>query len=407
MGSLYRTVRARSIKLCEPLLPEDYCLQATKATSPPKWHLAHITWFFETFILIPLHTDYQPFHPTFKHLFNSYYNSVGDQFSRPQRGLLTRPTIKEVMAYRNAVDTAMLEWITTCPDSVWPNVAKLVELGCNHEEQHQELLLTDLKFGLSLNPLKPTYRKTLSSASAAPPMEWLSYPGGVHEVGHAGEAFVFDNERPRHKVYVDPYRLASRPVTNGEFLAFIEAGGYERPEYWLSDGFAEAQAQGWSHPLYWRYDDGQWRHFTLSGERDLNRDEPVTHLSFYEADAYARFRGARLPTEMEWELAANQEAIAGNFSDAGHLHPQPAQHHQFFGDVWEWTSSSYSPYPGYEPEPGAVGEYNGKFMINQMVLRGGSCVTPEGHIRSTYRNFFYPPDRWQFTGVRLAEGIRQ
>lgn len=405
---LYGEVRAASTELCQPLEIEDFCLQAVKETSPPKWHLAHTTWFFETFILLPLHTGYQTFHPEFQHLFNSYYNSVGDQFARPMRGLLTRPTVDEVMAYRASVDTAMLALIDDCPEADWLKVAKLLELGCNHEEQHQELLLTDLKYGFSLNPIKPAYQNAMSSVTAAPALEWLPYPGGLCDMGHAGSGFSFDNEHPRHKVYVEPYRLASRPVTNGEFLEFIEAGGYERPEYWLSDGFAQVQASGWKHPLYWRYADGQWFQFTLAGERLVNEDEPVTHVSFYEADAYARFRGKRLPTEAEWELAAEGVAIEGNFRESGRLHPAPAQNsNAFFGDVWEWTASSYSPYPGYEPEAGAVGEYNGKFMINQMVLRGGSCVTPAGHIRPSYRNFFYPPDRWQFTGIRLAEGLRQ
>ncbi|WP_084645803.1 ergothioneine biosynthesis protein EgtB [Marinimicrobium agarilyticum] len=414
LGRLYEGIRAASVELCQPLVAEDFCLQAVKETSPPKWHLAHTTWFFETFLLQPFLPDYKDFHPAFQHLFNSYYNAVGEQFARPMRGLLTRPTIDEVMAYRASVDQSINQLIDTCDQENLPAVSKLLELGCNHEEQHQELLLTDLKYSFSLNPIKPVYQSAPSdvanddAGSTVRSSQWWEYQGGLCEVGHTGSGFSFDNEHPRHKVYLEPYRLSPWLVTNGEFLAFIEAGGYDRPEFWLSDGFAEATAQGWKHPLYWRLVNGRWYEFTLSGERPVNMNEPVTHVSFYEADAYARFCGKRLPTEAEWELAAETVPVEGNLRESGRLHPAPADGvNPLFGDTWEWTASSYSPYPGYEPEAGAVGEYNGKFMINQMVLRGGSCVTPAGHIRASYRNFFYPPDRWQFTGIRLAEGIRQ
>lgn len=401
---LFFEVRSASMNLCSNLEIEDFGLQAVKETSPPKWHLAHTTWFFETFILNTVEPDYQEYHPHFKYLFNSYYDAVGEQFARPMRGLLTRPTVNEVMAYRELVDEAIAALVNSCSSGDWLVIAKLLELGCNHEEQHQELLLTDLKYGFSLNPLKPAYQKNIAEECKAAPEKWLSFPGGLHSLGHTGSGFSFDNERPLHQVYVAPYKLASRLVTNGEFLEFIEAGGYEKPEYWLSDGFAHVKSNGWKNPLYWSYREGSWHEFTLSGEKPLNEHEPVSHLSFYEAEAYARFRGKRLPTEAEWELAVEGQPVEGNLRETGALHPRATKgSNQFFGDVWEWTSSSYSPYPGYKPEPGAVGEYNGKFMANQMVLRGGSCVTPAGHIRATYRNFFYPPDRWQFTGLRLAE----
>jgi ergothioneine biosynthesis protein EgtB len=388
------------------LEPEDYQLQSMPDCSPPKWHLAHTTWFFETFVLAPHVPRFRPFHPLYCYLFNSYYDAVGDRWPRPARGLLSRPTVAEVYAYRRAVDERALALIESADDATFSAVAPLVELGLHHEEQHQELLLTDLKHAFGLNPLRPQYAPPVDAPPAdATPLEWEHHPGGVRWVGHAGPEFAFDNEGPRHRVFVAAFEIASRPVTCGEFLRFAADGGYDRPELWLSDGWAARQRHGWSAPLYWHRDgaDSAWRVFTLRGERPLDPAGPVCHVSYYEADAYARWAGARLPTEFEWETAAASREVGGNFLDSERLHP--AGGGSFYGDVWVWTASPYGAYPGYRAAAGALGEYNGKFMCNQMVLRGGSCATPAGHVRPTYRNFFPPDARWQFSGLRLAKDV--
>jgi ergothioneine biosynthesis protein EgtB len=405
LAARYLAVRRASEALCRPLAVEDYGLQAMADASPPKWHLAHTGWFFETFLLIPYLPGYRPLHPQFEYLFNSYYQAVGPQFPRAQRGLLSRPTVEEVYSYRAQVDAAMAELIAHAADNTWPELANRIVLGCHHEQQHQELLLTDIKYHFSVNPLLPTYRPDLPTAppGAAPQSGWMEHPGGVVQIGHDGEGFGFDNEVPRHRVYVQPHALAKRPVSNAEYLEFVEAGGYRRAEFWLADGWRTARERDWQAPLYWRQAEGHWWQFTLAGLRPLAEHAPVCHVSYYEAEAYARFRGKRLPTEQEWELAAVGRPVEGNFRESGFLHPQPGTGHALFGDVWEWTQSAYLPYPGYRAPSDALGEYNGKFMINQMVLRGGSCATPEGHVRASYRNFFYPPDRWQFSGIRLAD----
>ena len=406
----YGRVRADTGSLCAPLCVEDFGLQAMPDTSPPKWHLAHTSWFFEQFLLLPFLPAYQAFHRQFDYLFNSYYNAVGPQFPRAQRGLLSRPTVAEVFAYRARVDEAMEELLTQFAGGDRPAVRERTELGLHHEQQHQELLLTDIKYNLFVNPLAPAYREDLPGQApvAARPPAWCEYEPGMRLLGHAGDGFAFDNEHPRHRAWLPGFALADQPVTNGEYLEFIEAGGYRNPGYWLADGWRAARENGWQAPLYWSRSDGTWRVFTLGGMRAVDPAEPVCHVSLYEADAYARFRGCRLPREAEWEIAAEPRPVTGNLRDSGRLHPRPAagggsEPRQMYGDVWEWTASSYAPYPGYRPAEGALGEYNGKFMANQFVLRGGSCVTPGDHVRASYRNFFYPADRWQFSGIRLAQ----
>ncbi len=407
LAARFREVRGLTERLCRPLQTEDYQLQSMPDCSPPKWHLAHTTWFFETFILLP-HAGATPFHLQFGYLFNSYYDAVGDRWPRPSRGLLSRPTVAEVYAYRRAVDERFLALLDRADAGTVAAIAPLVEIGLNHEQQHQELLLTDLKHAFGLNPLRPVYAPPdpapARGGAALPPPAWVPRPGGLVWVGHDGGGFAFDNEGPRHQVYLQPHELAGKPVTAGEYAAFVAAGGYDDPGLWLSDGWAAKRQHGWAAPLYWERDGGGWAAFTLRGRRPLDPDEPVCHVSFYEADAYARWAGARLPTEFEWEAAAAEWGATGNFLDAGRFHPARTDGTgQFFGDVWEWTASPYVSYPGYRPPPGALGEYNGKFMCNQMMLRGGSCVTPRGHVRATYRNFFPPDARWQFSGVRLAK----
>ena len=406
----YRRVRAVSATLCAPLETEDYVIQGATFASPPRWHLAHTTWFFEQLVLLPHARGYRAVHPAYAHLFNSYYETVGTFFPRPQRGLLSRPTVAEIYAYRATVDAAMSTLLATADAAHWPEIRALVEIGTHHEQQHQELLLTDLKYNFGLNPLHPEYRPAAEHARGgeASPLRWMAQAGGLHEIGWDRPEFGFDNERPRHRVYLEDFALASRPVTNGEYAAFIADGGYRKPTLWLSDGWSTVQRERWEAPLYWTSRDGEWHYFTLHGLQPLDPQAPVAHVSYYEADAYARWAGRRLPTEMEWEVAAAAEPMLGNFLESGRLHPQaPAPgataYVQLYGDVWEWTQSAYAPYPGFKPLTGALGEYNGKFMANQFVLRGGSCATPADHIRPTYRNFFYPAERWQFTGIRLAE----
>jgi ergothioneine biosynthesis protein EgtB len=402
----YRAVRQQTEALCAPLETDDYQVQSVLDTSPPKWHLAHVTWFFETFLLKPYLASYRPLDARYENLFNSYYNTVGPFHPRAERHTLSRPTVEDVYAYRAYVDRHMSDLVDTCAPADRATVAKRLTLGLNHEQQHQELLLMDVKRNFFANPLYPVYSEAdTRGALEAPAARWLDFPGGIREIGHGGSAFCFDNEQPRHKVFLRDYRLASRPVTNGEYLEFVEGRGYARPELWLSDGWSAVRERRWETPLYWRKIDGAWHEMTLSGMRPLELTAPVCHLSYYEADAYARWRGARLPTEPEWEAATSGESLEGNFVESGIYHPRPAtgpDDAQWFGDVWEWTSSSYSAYPGYQPPEGALGEYNGKFMANQYVLRGGCCATPLGHMRATYRNFFYPHDRWPFTGLRLA-----
>jgi ergothioneine biosynthesis protein EgtB len=410
LAARYRSIRQSSEALAAPLSPEDCALQSMPDASPVKWHLAHTSWFFETFLLGERLPGYRSFDSAYRMLFNSYYNAVGARHPRPQRGLLSRPSLDHVLTYRQHVDRHMLMLLERQPGS---EACQLVELGLQHEQQHQELILTDLKHLFSHNPLRPTYRETPRlQAQQVQALRWHGFPGGIYQLGNDGEGFYFDNEGPRHRVFVEPFELASRLVTCGEYLAFMADGGYARPELWLSDGWDAVGAQAWSAPLYWGRHRGDWQQFTLAGLRAIDPAEPVAHVSYYEADAYARWAGCRLPTEAEWEFAAKSVALVGNFVEGGRLHPSPApQAHndavqQLFGDVWEWTQSAYAPYPGFHPAAGAVGEYNGKFMVNQFVLRGGSCVTPQSHVRATYRNFFPPPARWQFSGIRLARDPR-
>lgn len=408
----YRTIRQLTEKICRPLLTEDYVIQSIEDVSPPKWHLAHTSWFFETFLLLPNLPTYPLFDSIFPYLFNSYYQTIGTFFPRMQRGLLSRPTVEKVYAYRHYVD----EWIETLiqqsDSDTLDKLNTLLTLGLHHEQQHQELLLTDIKHNFSLDPADPVYHpSTVSQNNQAYPMDFIQQAGGLIEIGHAEDTFCFDNELPRHKIFLAPYSLASRLVTNAEYLEFIQAGGYQDPQWWLSDGWDVVQKNHWFAPLYWRQVGNEWLLFTLSGLQSFNPLEPVSHVSFYEADAYARFKSMRLPSEAEWEHCAQVMQVnraEGHFVENEVYHPLPPQHPQatqMFGDVWEWTNSAYLPYPGYQALHGALGEYNGKFMSNQMVLRGGSCVTSTSHMRSSYRNFFQPDKRWQFSGIRLAKNL--
>jgi len=403
----YRSTRLLTETLAAPLSPEDQTLQSMPDASPTKWHRAHTTWFFETFVLLPHDASYRAAHPEYGYLFNSYYEAVGPRHPRPARGLLSRPASAEIALYRAAVDEALGRFLAR--GSAPREALDLVELGINHEQQHQELILMDIKHALSLNPLRPAYAEAPATARRnSPSMEFLEFSGGLREIGHDSAGFAFDNEGPRHKTFVTPFRLGSRLVTSGEYQEFMADDGYRRPEFWLSDGWAAVQREGWQAPLYWdRAEDG-WRLFTLSGMREIDPVEPVVHVSHYEANAYARWAGKRLPSEAEWEIAAAEARVPmrGNLLDAGLYHPAAAVEGglaQMVGDAWEWTQSPYLGYPGFRPAEGAVGEYNGKFMSNQMVLRGGCAATPAGHIRLTYRNFFPPGARWAFSGIRLAE----
>lgn len=410
LRDFYREVRSASEALAKPLSPEDQTPQSMPDASPVKWHLAHTTWFFETFVLEKALPGYAPCDPAYRVLFNSYYHSVGEQFARPQRGLLTRPGIDEVRDYRQRVDSHMEKLLSR--GALSDELAQVALLGLHHEQQHQELIVTDLKHLLAQNPTHPIYGACSAAdctADGAPPLGWRRVAAGLREFGHGGEGFAFDNEGPRHLAHLHSFELASRPVTTGEYLEFMADSGYQRPELWLSDGWAAVQRHGWRAPLYWQQQDGAWFHYTLAGRAPVHPAEPVTHVSAYEADAYARWAGARLPTECEWEAVAAETPLRGHFAEQRRFHPAPAvaaaaecEMLQLYGDVWEWTASAYAPYPGYTPPPGALGEYNGKFMANQLVLRGGSCATPQRHIRATYRNFFYPDARWQYSGIRLA-----
>lgn len=411
----YCAARGATVELCAPLASEDYVVQSMPDASPAKWHLAHTSWFFEEFVLAQASADYHPYAESFRYLFNSYYNTVGPMHSRAARGMLSRPTVAEVMAYRAAIDERMASLLTA--GDLPRELESVLTLGLEHERQHQELLLTDIKHLFSLNPLLPAYRaqpppRPLRAAT----LRYLPFAGGITGIGHAGPGFCFDNELPRHRALVAPFRLANRPVTNGEYREFVRAGGYEDARLWLADGWALARREEWQRPIYWSH--SLEEEFTLTGVRALDPEAPLCHVSCYEADAFARWAEARLPTEFEWELAAGTAALTGNFVEQRAWHPQatdtesghssprdsPASDTllQMFGDVWEWTQSAYAPYPGYAPVAGTLGEYNGKFMINQLVLRGGSCATPQEHVRASYRNFFPPAARWQFSGVRLA-----
>lgn len=405
----YEDVRTATERLCEPLETEDYVVQSMPEASPPKWHLAHSTWFFERFILEE-HLDAEPVDPRYNYIFNSYYNAAGEQHERSERGLLSRPTVEEIEEYRRKVDGRMKELLTSEAISD-VRVRSLVEVGLHHEQQHQELLITDVKHMFAQNPLHPeVYDGSEGSSSIRETGEpgWRGVEGGVYEVGFEGDGFAYDNESPRHETRLYPFEIADRPVTCGEFVEFIEDGGYERSELWLSDGWQQIQEEGWEHPQYWIGRDGDWHVYTLGGLREIDPDEPVTHVSYYEADAFARWADARLPTEREWEVASRAVEVEGHFAESERFHPTPVEANaerplrDMFGDVWEWTASDYAPYPGFEPFEGNIGEYNGKFMCNQRVLRGGSCATSGSHIRRTYRNFFYPDARWQFSGFRLA-----
>lgn len=406
----FQQVRDFSTRLCRGLQPEDYVVQSMPDVSPTKWHLAHTTWFFETFVVKVWVPRYRSEVPQYAYLFNSYYNAAGDMHRRDLRGLISRPTVAETYRYRESIDDCVTKLVQEADPAQLAELEPILTLGMHHEQQHQELLVADIKHVFAQNPLYPVFEeaKPQATESRVAAANFVEFDEAIVSIGHEGSGFSYDNEGPRHRALVGPFSLATRPVTNGEYLAFIEAGGYTRPELWLSLGWTTVQEQRWEAPLYWTKRDGVWWNFTLSGFRPVEESEPVTHVSYFEADAYANWDGARLPTEFEWERASVDLPVEGNFVDAQTFHPsavsdsQSGELQQMFGDVWEWTRSAYLPYPGYRAAPGALGEYNGKFMCNQMVLRGGSCATSRDHIRPTYRNFFQPEKRWQFTGIRLA-----
>ncbi len=413
MLTRYRQVRNFSHRLCETLEPEDFVVQSMPDVSPTKWHLAHTSWFFETFILKQYLPGYQTEVPEYAYLFNSYYNAAGDMHRRDLRGLISRPTVAETYRFRHSIDAHVTHLLESADDALLSGMDPVFTIGLHHEQQHQELLVTDIKHVFSQNPLHPIFRERtdIGEPREIAPASYVAFDETILEIGHVGDGFSYDNESPRHRALVPAFSLATRPVTNGEYLAFIEAGGYTRPEYWLSLGWTTVNEQRWQAPLYWSQQDSVWWNFTLSGMRPVDLAEPVTHVSYFEADAFANWSGARLPTEFEWERAAAGLPIEGNFVGDLRFHPAPAAEapneklQQMYGDVWEWTRSAYLPYPGYRAAPGALGEYNGKFMMNQMVLRGGSCATSQNHLRPTYRNFFQPEKRWQFTGIRLARDV--
>jgi ergothioneine biosynthesis protein EgtB len=410
LAEKFRTVRAQTEALCAPLETEDFVVSTMTDVSPTKWHLAHTSWFFETFVLGPFTSGYVSPNPRYAFLFNSYYVQAGERHCRAQRGLVTRPTVGEIFAYRAHVDRHMLALIAIVNDDPTHPACSVIELGLHHEQQHQELLITDIKHVFWMNPLRPSYAPAARDERArVAPLRWQAIAEGVYQIGHAGNGFCFDNERPVHRVFVDAFRIASRLVTNAEYREFIQDGGYRRPELWLSNGWARVQNDRWEAPLYWERDADGWREFTVGGDAPLVPASPVCHVSYFEADAFARWAGHRLPTEAEWEISATPAPVDGQFSDAARFHPMPAGNAdddvglmQLYGDAWQWTQSPYVAYPGYVPQPGAIGEYNGKWMCDQWVLRGASCATPQTHARPSYRNFFPSDARWQFTGIRLA-----
>jgi len=411
----YREIRSFTEHLCEPLATEDYVIQSMEDVSPTKWHIGHTSWFFETFVLAERDRPYAVHDPAYAYLFNSYYVSAGQRHCRPKRGLLSRPTVEEVYVYRRHVDRHMEEFIAGLEGAEFERWAPVLEIGLNHEQQHQELMLTDLKHNFGINPVRPAYRPEVAAQRTdvpPPPLEWIGLDEGIYPIGFAGPGFCYDNETPAHRVFVEPFELASRLVTNGEWMAFMTDGGYRRHDLWLSAGWDMVQREAWDSPLYWERKDGTWYAFTLGGLRAVDAHRPVSHVSYYEADAYARWAGARLPTEFEWEIAAASGPVAGTFVESDTYHPAAlapdapsGQLHQMYGDLWQWTQSHYSPYPGYQSAEGALGEYNGKFMANQFVLRGGSIATSNTHIRRSYRNFFHADSSWQFSGLRLARSV--
>jgi ergothioneine biosynthesis protein EgtB len=407
--SEFSNVRKFTEAIIEPLEIEDYLVQAMTDVSPVKWHLGHATWFFEAFVLIPYDATYQIFNAEFDHLFNSYYVTHGTPFKRSQRGVLSRPTVKETIEYRHYVEEHITNLLSHIDDDTLEEIYPILEIGINHEQQHQELILMDTKYNFSVNPLKPVYQiQEPSTTMSAPSQDWINFEEGITHIGHGDDSFAYDNEGPRHKVWLEAYSLANRPVTNGEYMKFIEDGGYTNPKFWLSEAWTIVNDRKWLSPLYWEQVEDIWHHFTLNGLVRVVEDEPVCHISYYEADAFARWAGKRLPTEAEWENAFSSSKIKGHFSDSKIHHPISKYEKnsegfmKAFGDVWEWTQSPYTAYPGNKPYKGTLGEYNAKFMSNQIILRGGSCVTPESHMRVTYRNFFHPDKRWQFSGIRLA-----
>ena len=411
----YRAVRNFTARLCRDLAPEDFVVQSMPDVSPTKWHLAHTSWFFETFLLKVWRPRYQSEVPEYAYLFNSYYNAAGSMHRRDLRGLISRPTVAETYRFRESIDDCVVELLEEASDALLAEIEPVLTLGLHHEQQHQELLVTDIKHVFAQNPLHPVFHPNEigMSGGSVPAQRFIEFDETIRLIGHEGDGFSYDNEGPRHRALVLPFSLSNRLITNGEYLEFMESGGYARPEFWLSLGWTTLNEQEWRAPLYWEKRDGKWWNFTLSGFREVNEAEPVTHISYFEADAFANWAGARLPTEFEWEHAVADMPIAGNFVNGERFHPAPASSstdenvlRQIYGDAWEWTRSAYLPYPGYRAGPGALGEYNGKFMCNQMVLRGGSCATSRDHIRPTYRNFFQPEKRWQFTGIRLARDPR-
>ncbi len=407
----YQEVRSFSEKLCKPLTIEDYVVQSMEDVSPTKWHLAHTTWFFENFVLASQDVPYQWACPEYSYLFNSYYIQAGARYSRPRRGLITRPGVQEVFEYRQRIDERIITLLKEVNQPALGELLPIIEIGIHHEQQHQELIVSDIKHVFSFNPLYPVYKETEAGSSQdVPEIAWVSFEEGIHRIGHDGNGFCFDSEMPCHRHFLESFQVANRLITNGEYIQFIDDGGYREPTLWLSEGWHTVEELGWKAPLYWREIDGEWHNFTLDGMRKVDPSEPVCHLSYYEAEAFARWADARLPSEAEWETASAGVPLQGNFVDSERYHPKPVEAQessglplQMFGDVWEWTYSPYIGYPGYKPVEGALGEYNGKFMCNQMVLRGGSCVTSHSHIRRTYRNFFPNSARWQFTGIRLAK----